>query len=63
VSSAGLEFKQVQALDAKIAEMQEMQRTLTTLAERCVGDDRPDCPILDDLSDEAGGQSRHAHPH
>ena len=37
-------------LAARIAEMQAMQRTLETLARRCHGDDRPDCPILDDLS-------------
>lgn len=37
-------------LDRKIADMQAMRRTLETLATKCHGDDRPDCPILDDLS-------------
>ena len=37
-------------LAGKIAEMQAMQRTLQDLAGRCHGDDRPDCPILDDLA-------------
>ena len=37
-------------LDEKIAAMQAMRRTLEQLATRCHGDDRPDCPILDDLS-------------
>jgi Cu(I)-responsive transcriptional regulator len=37
-------------LDRKIADMQAMRRTLETLATRCHGDERPDCPILDDLS-------------
>jgi Cu(I)-responsive transcriptional regulator len=37
-------------LDRKIAEMQAMRRTLEQLARACHGDDRPDCPILDDLS-------------
>ena len=37
-------------LDRKIADMQAMRRTLETLATKCQGDDRPDCPILDDLS-------------
>lgn len=37
-------------LDEKIANMQAMRRTLATLATKCHGDDRPDCPILDDLS-------------
>ena len=37
-------------LGAKIAAMQAMQRTLQGLARSCHGDDRPDCPILDDLA-------------
>lgn len=37
-------------LGKRIAEMQAMQRTLDDLARRCHGDQRPDCPILDDLS-------------
>lgn len=40
----------IAALDRKIADMQAMRRTLETLATQCHGDDRPDCPILDDLS-------------
>lgn len=37
-------------LDQKIAAMQAMRRTLEQLATKCHGDDRPDCPILDDLA-------------
>jgi len=37
-------------LGKRIEEMQAMQRTLDDLARRCHGDQRPDCPILDDLS-------------
>lgn len=37
-------------LSAKIREMQAMQRTLEDLAKRCHGDERPECPILDDLA-------------
>jgi MerR family transcriptional regulator, copper efflux regulator len=37
-------------LERKIAEMQAMVRTLKHLAHHCHGDDRPDCPILDDLA-------------
>jgi hypothetical protein len=29
-----------------------MAATLRKLVRSCRGDDRPDCPILDDLSDE-----------
>jgi len=39
-------------IDQKIAELQSIRTTLGDLAARCHGDDRPDCPILDDL---AGG--------
>ena len=48
-----LAMKHVQDLDARIAEMQAMRRTLVDLAEHCHGDHRPDCPILDDLAGEA----------
>ena len=37
-------------LSQKIREMQAMQRTLEQLARHCHGDDRPSCPILDDLA-------------
>jgi MerR family copper efflux transcriptional regulator len=38
-------------IDRKIAELASMRATLTDLAESCHGDDRPDCPILDDLAE------------
>lgn len=37
-------------LDAKIAELQGMRDTLHHLARNCRGDDRPTCPILDNLA-------------
>ena len=37
-------------LDRKIGELQAMKRTLETLARSCHGDQRSDCPILDDLA-------------
>jgi len=45
-----LALEHAAALDAKIRQMQAMQRTLLALAEQCRGDKRPGCPILDDLS-------------
>jgi MerR family transcriptional regulator, copper efflux regulator len=42
--------KHVAALDERIAALQAMQRTLSHLAHHCHGDERPDCPILDDLA-------------
>ena len=37
-------------LGARIAAMQAMQRTLQTLVSCCQGNERPNCPILDDLA-------------
>ena len=37
-------------LGQRIAAMQAMQRTLEHLAQGCAGDERPECPILDDLA-------------
>lgn len=37
-------------LEARIADLKSMHRTLEHLAHACHGDERPDCPILDDLS-------------
>ncbi len=37
-------------IDLKIAELQGMRATLAELADKCHGDERPDCPILDDLA-------------
>lgn len=34
----------------KAEALQKMRRTLLDLAERCHGDERPDCPIIDQLS-------------
>ncbi|HEY9236317.1 MULTISPECIES: Cu(I)-responsive transcriptional regulator [Phenylobacterium] len=39
-------------LDNRIAEMQAMADTLRQLSRCCAGDDRPDCPILADLTGE-----------
>ena len=40
----------IQTLAERIAAMQAMQRSLQTLVHCCHGDERPDCPILDDLA-------------
>ncbi|WP_333713031.1 Cu(I)-responsive transcriptional regulator [Yoonia sp.] len=36
-------------IEAKIADLQAMQATLSDLVRTCAGDDRPDCPILKEL--------------
>jgi Cu(I)-responsive transcriptional regulator len=45
------------ALNEKIEELQAMRRTLERLVRHCHGDERPDCPILDDLG--SGLESSH----
>ncbi len=37
-------------IERKITDLNAMRDTLTHLVETCAGDDRPDCPILADLS-------------
>ena len=49
----------VATIDGKIAELQGMRSALLTLAHRCHGDDRPDCPILEDLASATGHVSHH----
>ncbi len=44
--------KHIDNLADRIAAMQAMQRSLQTLVGCCHGDERPDCPILDDLAAE-----------
>jgi MerR family copper efflux transcriptional regulator len=47
-----LALTHVAALEAKIAEMQEMAAALKHLAQNCHGDERPDCPILEGLASD-----------
>ena len=61
---ASSEVKQVaeehlEQIDRKVAELQAMRTTLAKLIHRCHGDDRPDCPILDDLAGEDGATLAH----
>ena len=42
-------------LSQRIAAMQAMQRSLKTLVSCCKGNERPDCPILDDLAGAQAG--------
>jgi Cu(I)-responsive transcriptional regulator len=46
-------LEHVTDLDRRIAELQAMKRTLEALAHSCHGDQRADCPILDDLASQA----------
>lgn len=49
----------IDALDQKIALLNEMRATLAHLADACDGDHRPDCPIIDSLA--GAGDHHHAH--
>ena len=42
--------KHAEDLAKRIAAMQEMQRTLQHLTHCCHGDERPECPILEELA-------------
>lgn len=50
----GLAEVQIRRVEARLQELQDMRRSLQHLLERCHGDHRPDCPILDEL---AGGKA------
>ena len=49
----------VAALDQKKLELESMARALEHLANHCRGDERPECPIIDDLA-ESGLKERPA---
>jgi Cu(I)-responsive transcriptional regulator len=42
----------LQEIDRKLSELTEMRRTLAHLMSNCAGNDRPDCPILQDLASQ-----------
>lgn len=48
-----LALEHVERIERKIAELRAMRDTLTVLAEHCHGNDRPNCPILDDLAGDS----------
>lgn len=43
----------IDELDRKVRELLEMKATLETLVDCCRGDERPDCPIIEELAREA----------
>lgn len=47
--------KHADELAQRIAALQAMQKTLAQLIHCCQGNDRPDCPILDELAGTAPG--------
>jgi Cu(I)-responsive transcriptional regulator len=54
-----LALEHIGELEEKIREMQAMKATLERLARHCHGDDRPECPIIDELAMAGdGGRKR-----
>lgn len=49
--------RHLRRIDAKIAELRGLRDMLARLVGGCHGDDRPDCPILDDLAGASGRRS------
>ena len=56
----------IEKLNEKIGELQAMVHTLSHLAHCCAGDNRPNCPILNDLAQghphAAGPEQAHSQP-
>ena len=50
-----LALARIDDIDRKLEELKGLRATLDSLARVCQGNERPDCPILEDL---AGGDSR-----
>ena len=50
-----LALARIDDIDRKLEELKGLRATLDSLARACQGNERPDCPILEDL---AGGDSR-----
>ncbi|NQV55425.1 MAG: Cu(I)-responsive transcriptional regulator [Rhodospirillales bacterium] len=42
--------RHIKDVEQRIAELQSVRQTLIKLSSQCHGDDRPECPILDDLA-------------
>lgn len=47
-----LAMDKIREIDRKLLELKSLRGTLKTLADNCHGDDRPDCPIINEI---AGG--------
>ncbi|MCA1368346.1 Cu(I)-responsive transcriptional regulator [Bradyrhizobium sp. BRP14] len=49
-------LEHIAELERKIAAIQEMAETLKHLASHCHGDDRPECPIIEEIAGPADGK-------
>jgi len=46
-----LTLEKISEIDIKLLELKDLKKQLSFLADNCKGNDRPDCPILDALSE------------
>lgn len=47
----------IDLIEKKIKELNSLKSTLSVLVKNCHGDDRPDCPILDDLAGKRSAET------
>ena len=47
-----LTLEKIAEIEAKLSELNMLRKQLSTLASACKGDDRPNCPILEALSEK-----------
>ena len=52
-----LATNKIKQIDQKIRELKSLRSTLSNLAKNCHGNNKPDCPILDDLAGIVNVQS------
>lgn len=52
--------KHIADLERRMKEMRAVSRTLRNLADQCYGDERSECPILDDLATPPASRRRKA---
>lgn len=50
-SVKALAERHIKTIDKKVRELETMRDALRHLVKRCHGDQRPDCPIIDELAD------------
>ena len=58
-----LASQHIEDLERRMREMRAVVRTLKTLADHCHGDERSDCPILDDFASAPAKKTARKHAH
>lgn len=50
-----LALQKIAEMDRKLKELRSLRTTLRRLADNCHGDDRPECPIIDEIAGTTSG--------